>query len=81
MSFHIKTDVMLTEQHELNLTGLEIADLLCRAGINVPQDAKITFTVPRGGDYCGTIIEIDKATPVKVRWTVTTKGLPDEGKS
>jgi len=56
---------------ELGFTAIRL--LLEREGITLPTGAKITVTVPGGGDWSNTELDIDDHTPVVVSWKETTK--------
>lgn len=59
-----------TKRIELGFT--EIRLLLEREGIVLPNGAKITITVPSGGDWSNTELDVDDRTPVVVSWCETT---------
>jgi len=56
---------------ELGFTAIRL--LLEREGITLPAGTKITVTVPGGGDWSNTELDIDDHTPVVVSWNETTK--------
>ena len=51
-------------------TTMEVAltarDIISALGL--PDDAKVFFEVPTGGDYSGCTLDIDDDTPVRARW-------------
>lgn len=49
---------------------LDRATLLAMLAQDVPADARITFTVPRGGDYSGDRLNVDADNPITVSWVV-----------
>jgi len=53
----------------LELDGDVIRGLLASRGVDVPRDARITVTVPGGGDWSNTDLEVDARCPVVVTWT------------
>lgn len=55
-----------TTKKELVLTGDLIVSLL--APLGVPQDARVVFDVPGGGDWSNTSLDVDEDNPVYVRW-------------
>lgn len=66
--------VVRTERQVLSLCGLDICELLVKAGV-IPANAtfsRIEFSVPRGGDFSGTVIEIDDENPVCITWEIET---------
>jgi len=60
-----------TKRVELGFT--QIRRLLEREGVQLPAGAKITVTVPGGGDWSNTELDIDDRTPVVVSWTEVTQ--------
>jgi len=58
-----------TIEHECVFNRFKFIKLLREAGFkNVPDDAKITITVPGGGDYSNMTLDIDDM-PVTVKYT------------
>jgi hypothetical protein len=56
---------------ELQLSREDIINLLRKAGYTAPASANVTFTVPRGGDYSGTTVDVDSDHPVTIVWQST----------
>lgn len=66
--------VTITKEHHGEITAAGIIDLLRAAGHQVPDNALFYFSVPGGGDWSNTDIEIDTRHPVRFRWsTVETQ--------
>lgn len=62
--------------YEMTLTGQCLLDMLRARGHGIPDDALITVTVPRGGDYGGIDLDVrDIDTPLTIRWSVTEEGV------
>lgn len=53
-------------QWRMQLTGRDIVRLLKKQGYHFPKDTQVMVTVPRGGDYSGQTLEIDKEMPITV---------------
>lgn len=51
------------------ITGRRIIELLRANGTPMPYNARVYVRVPRGGDYSGMELDIDKEIPI----TVSTK--------
>lgn len=56
----IKRAIKKTEEFEFTIDNKQLVSLLRRAGINVQDNAEITFTVPNGGDYSGMKLEVSE---------------------
>lgn len=39
---------------------------------DMPDDAKVSFVSPRGGDWSGRTIDVDEANPVSITYTTET---------
>jgi hypothetical protein len=59
-------------QSTLCLSGADIIELLCEAGVDVPSGASVTFRVPSGGDWSGESIDIDAGHTITVDWERTS---------
>lgn len=57
-----------TRNYTLKLDRLEFHKLFNLAGIAVPANATITIEIPRGGDYSGMTLDVDKSNPVVIKW-------------
>lgn len=59
-----------TSTKTITLVGEQIIWLLKRAGKfdNVPDNASVTLRVPGGADWSNETLDIDKHTPVEIRW-------------
>lgn len=66
-----RTVVTTERRHEIIIDQIEIRELLRRAGYNIPAKARIYFTVPGGGDWSNTDVDITHDYPVTVEWTDT----------
>lgn len=60
-----------TKRHELTIDADQLRAALANCGIDVPAGACIQFHVPRGGDWSGTAIDIDREHAIHVEWTET----------
>lgn len=54
-----------------SLTGKDIIDLLRARGHTVPDDANVSFTIPGGGDWSNTELQISAEYPVEVSFSST----------
>ena len=55
---------------QITIDNNDIISILTKASY-IPENAKnisITFTVPGGGDYSNTILDIDKTNPIEVSY-------------
>lgn len=69
----VQRAVVTTERHNtVVLDNLEIRELLKRIGYQVPATAQIYFTVPGGGDWSNTTVDITKENPITIEWTDVT---------
>lgn len=59
-------ETVLTEVKTTTEVALTARDIIAAFGL--PDNAKVTFEVPTGGDYSGCILDIDDDTPVRARW-------------
>lgn len=67
-----KTTLVTTvKRHRLILDDESLQSILRTAGYFVPDNAKITFSVPGGGDWSSCDIDVDKDSPVVVTWEET----------
>lgn len=66
-----RTVVTTERRHEIIMDNTEIRELLRRAGYQIPAKARIYFTVPGGGDWSNTDVDITRDYPVTVEWTDT----------
>lgn len=66
-----RTVVTTERRHEIVIDNVEIRELLRRTGYNIPAKARIYFTVPGGGDWSNTDVDICRDYPVTVEWTET----------
>lgn len=57
--------------YELTLSADALRAVLVQTGYKIPEGASIIFTVPGGGDWSHTTIDITEENPVSVRWTET----------
>lgn len=75
-----RTVVTTERRHEIVIDQTEIRELLRRAGYQVPAKARIYFTVPGGGDWSNTDVDITPDSPVTVEWTdVYQQEQPKDG--
>lgn len=71
----LKTSTVTVWERTVRLTGSDIVELLrqelkAQRVKALPEGkVEVTFTVPGGGDWSHTAIEIDEDYPVVVRWT------------
>lgn len=71
---------VVTTQHRIELKGTTIIQLLnqelkaqgATEGL-VPSNATVIVTVPGGGDWSNTELDIDTRTPVTIEWTERTE--------
>lgn len=69
----IHTSVLEKRTMTLALTGEAIVTMLSIIGLVPedvdPKDVKVTFTVPGGGDWSYTDIDINQKDPIRVEYT------------
>lgn len=63
------TKVSTESKMRVVLGDKAIRTLLTHAGIIIPAGATITVSIPGGGDYSNTDLDIDDRCPVVVAWT------------
>jgi len=63
------TTVRTETTRRVELGDVQILELLASRSIYVPKDATITVTVPGGGDWSNTDLDINDRCPVVVSWT------------
>lgn len=71
--------VVTDEKWQLEITGAMLITLLREAGHPIPRDATVHFTVPGGGNWSNTAVEVDQEYPISVEWkshSVESKDLP-----
>lgn len=59
------------EKYEAELNGVDIVELLRKAGHNIPEGATVYFAVPGGGDWSNTSIDITTEHPLRIEWKIT----------
>lgn len=62
--------VTVTRHNSLVIDNAELRDMLRQRGFSVPANARIYFSVPGGGDWSNTDIDIDKDNPISIEWVV-----------
>lgn len=66
----VQRTVVTTERlHQIIIDDTEIRELLRRAGYQIPAKAQIFFTVPGGGDWSNSSVDITREFPVTIEWT------------
>jgi hypothetical protein len=72
----LEKDKTTTEQVTIKLTGDDILSLLAEGG-HIPAKpdlgAKVSFTVPGGGDWSNMSVDIDKDNVIRVAYKQTWK--------
>lgn len=68
----IKENTRTTSHKELQVTGLNLYQLLLDAGYDIPDNYEMIIRVPGGGDWSNMDLDIDKTNPIKVSWTEIT---------
>lgn len=73
----VETVITTTRANKIVLDGRELVEILRHAGYTqVPINAQVTFTVPGGGDWSNTNIDIDRQCPILVEWTTVEERRP-----
>ncbi len=66
----VQRTVVTTERlHQIVIDDTEIRELLRRAGYQIPAKFQIFFTVPGGGDWSNSSVDITREYPVTIEWT------------
>lgn len=67
----IETTITTRRQHTVRLNRKMLLDALRRHWLldDLPDDVCITVTVPGGGDWSNTTLDIDDETPICVEWS------------
>ncbi len=60
---------VVTKTHTITLNREVIIDLLRKEGIEVGASVEIFVSVPGGGDWSNTDLDISASCPLIVRWT------------
>lgn len=65
-----------TTSGSIELNAADIAELLRKAGVEIPASAvtsgmRVYFAVPGGGNWSNTDVDIDDKNPVRVEWQTT----------
>ncbi len=74
MDIHFNTSTITTRQHTVRLSDDDLVELLRQElkaqGVKFLPEGKIEVfvSVPGGGDYSSTDLEIDEGTPLTIRW-------------
>jgi len=63
---NVKTTVTTVHKYDLQINAEMI-----RQAFNLPDDARVYFTVPSGGGWSNSDIDIEAEHPVFVEWTRT----------
>lgn len=71
----VLTSIVTERRATVKITGELIVSWL-RKTHKIPDDAKVQFTVPSGGDWSGMKLDINAQDPVWVTWT--TQEVKDE---
>jgi hypothetical protein len=61
--------------YQVDIDRERLIELLKREGVEIPKGADIYVQVPGGGDWSNMSLEIDKETPVVVKWTVVSEDV------
>lgn len=64
----LKQTVVVTEHHHASLTRAELVNIL-RGWFRTSDDVEVFVTVPGGGDWSNTDVNIDADTHLQLRWT------------
>lgn len=70
----ITAQTRTTTKYHYKLGRVELQKLFQEAGISVPQNAEIYISVPGGGDWSNTSLDITEETPIEVSWSTVTEG-------
>lgn len=62
----------ITKRHRVIIERNILIELI-RNKMDIPDNAKIKFTVPSGGDYSGMEIDVDAENPIVVTWEEKSK--------
>lgn len=65
----IKTRTTTKKSHTVELDPEAIRGLLDIAGYEVPANASITISVPGGGDWSNTELDVTDTNPIRIEWT------------
>jgi hypothetical protein len=71
MSIKVRTTVLVEKRttRTIEITGVHLLELLRAAGHDVPRTGtNVEFSVPGGGDWSNTSIDISEEHPVTVSW-------------
>lgn len=78
----IKTAVSttVTETRAIELDEKKVRELLIASGIDIPIEAEVSvwFSIPGGGDWSNTNIDVTNHFPINVSWTVTKTSRDNE---
>lgn len=61
--------VTVTRHNSLVIDEAEMREFLRTRGFNLPSNARIYFSVPGGGDWSNTDVDISREHPIYVEWT------------
>ncbi len=59
----IKTKTTTTTQHSLELSGAAI-----KRHLGIPNDARVKVSIPGGGDWSNTDLDLDNGTTLDIDW-------------
>jgi len=64
----IHTVKRITTSHAAVLDDVKLIAALRALGLNIPDSATLYFSVPGGGDWSNTTINICEENPISVEW-------------
>lgn len=78
MKASIIQTVRTTVEREIHLNNEDLIlainqELKSQGAAVIPPEAEIYFSVPGGGDWSNTDIDIDDQCPIKIKWTEVTE--------